>query len=261
MIGQFIRDNFIYLHPGYTVLNTVVFGVILGIAIILIIKMFKYIKKDPKDLLIPLVPFIFFGSSTRALVDNGIYPLTYALVTPGIYLLTGFAVIVTLLSAVFIEKRTRFDYRYIIFIVGAVMCIPSIIYMNHINWTTFFEVLGIWAVISSFFVLLRNEWSLIHDKFNLTVLIAHLFDATSTFVAVDFYGYQEQHVVPTALTNLMGTALVMYPLKIMVILSALYIIDLYVEDKTIKNMLKLAIFILGLAPGLRNFLSISMGTF
>lgn len=50
MIGQFIRDKFIYLHPGYTVLNTVVFGIILGIAIILIIKMFKYLKKTQKTL-------------------------------------------------------------------------------------------------------------------------------------------------------------------------------------------------------------------
>lgn len=261
MIGQFIRDKFIYLHPGYTVLNTVVFGIILGIAIILIIKMFKYLKKDPKDLVIPLIPFIFFGSSTRALVDNGIYPLTYALVTPGIYFLTGFIAIATLLSAVFLERKTGFDYRYTIFAVGAVMCVPSILYAGPINWTAFFEVIGMWAIISSFFVVLRNNWSLIHDRFNLSVLMAHIFDASSTFVAVDFYGYGEQHVVPSALTKLTGTAFVMYPLKIIVILSALYVIDLYVEDRTVKNMLKLAIFILGLAPGLRNFLSLSMGTF
>ena len=108
MILEYIRENFIYLHPGYTILNTVVFGIILGISILLIIKMFKYIKKDPADLMIPLVPFIFFGSSARALVDNNIYPLTYLLVTPGIYLLTGSAAIITLLAAVFLEKKTKF---------------------------------------------------------------------------------------------------------------------------------------------------------
>lgn len=258
---QFVRDKFIYLHPGYTLLNTVVFGIILGIVILLIIKMFKFLKKDPKDLVIPLIPFIFFGSSARALVDNGIYPLTYIFVTPGIYLLTGFIAIAAVLSAVFIERKTNFDYRYTIFAVGAVMCIPNIVYAGPINWTAFFQVIGIWAIMSSIFILLRNKWWLLKDKFNLSVLMAHLFDATSTFVAVDFYGYAEQHVLPTALTNLTGTAFVMYPLKIVVILSALYVIDTYVEDNTIKNMLKLAIFILGLAPGLRNFLSLSMGTF
>jgi uncharacterized membrane protein len=90
--------------------------------------------------------------------------------------------------------------------------------------------------------------------------MAHLFDASSTYIAVDYYGYYEQHVLPSALTTLFGTALVMFPLKIVVILGALYIIDTYIEDRTIANMLKLAIFILGLAPGLRNFLSLIMGT-
>jgi uncharacterized membrane protein len=90
--------------------------------------------------------------------------------------------------------------------------------------------------------------------------MAHLFDASSTYIAVDFYGYNEQHVLPNALTGLVGSAIVMFPLKIAVILGALYIIDTYIEDRTVANMLKLAIFILGLAPGLRNFLSLIMGT-
>ena len=259
-IWKFIQDNFLYLHPGYTILNTVVFGIILGIIVILIIKMFKYIKKDPKDLFIPLIPFIFFGSSARALVDNGIYPLILWLVTPGIYVLTGAITIATLLISVYVEKKTKFDYRYLMLIVGIIICIPNILNINHINWIAFFEVIGAWAAVSSIFVLLGAKWSLLKDKFNLSVLLAHLFDASSTFIAVDFYGYGEQHVLPNALMSLAGTAAVMFPLKIAVILAALYVIDEYVEDNTIKNMLKLAIFILGLAPGLRDFLSLCIGT-
>jgi uncharacterized membrane protein len=260
MILDYIQENFIYLHPGYTVLNTVVFGIILGISILLIIKMFEYIKKDPADLMIPLVPFIFFGSSARALVDNNIYPLTYLLVTPGIYVLTGLMAIGTVLASVLIEKKTKFDFRYTIFAVGAVLCLPNIIFMGPVNLIATLQVLGVWAFISSIFILLRNKWGLLKDKFNLSVLMAHLFDASSTYIAVDFYGYNEQHVLPNALTGLVGSAIVMFPLKIAVILGALYIIDTYIEDRTVANMLKLAIFILGLAPGLRNFLSLIMGT-
>jgi uncharacterized membrane protein len=257
---EYIRQNFIYLHPGYTVLNTIVFGVILGICILVIIKMFKYIKKDPAELMIPLIPFIFFGSSTRALVDNNIYPLTYLLVTPGIYILTGAMAIITVLIAVFVEKKANFDFRYFIFIVGVLLCIPNILFMGPVNLIATIQVVGIWALISSIFVLLKNKWELLNNRFNLSVLMAHLFDASSTFVAVDYYGYYEQHVLPSALTTLFGTAAIMFPLKIGVILGALYIIDTYIEDRTIANMLKLAIFILGLAPGLRNFLSLIMGT-
>ncbi|MEN4007021.1 MAG: DUF63 family protein [Methanobacteriaceae archaeon] len=259
-ISQFIQDNFLYLHSGYTPFNTIVFGIILGIVVILVIKMLKHIKKDPGYLFIPLLPFILFGSSARALVDNGIYPHILWLVTPGIYILTGFITIATLLISVYVENKTNFNYRYLMFIAGAILCIPNIISINHINWVAFFEVTGTWAVASSIFLLLRNKWSLLKDKFNSSALSAQLFDASSTFIAVDFYGYSEQHVLPNVLIGLAGTASVMFPLKIAVILAALYVIEEYIEDNTIKNMLKLAIFILGLAPGLRNFLSLSMGT-
>ncbi|OPY19612.1 MAG: hypothetical protein A4E26_02299 [Methanobacterium sp. PtaU1.Bin097] len=259
-ITEFITTHIVYFGPGYNVLNTLVFGIILGIIVILLIKMFRCIKKDPKDLIIPVIPFIFLGSSTRALVDNGIYPLSYLLITPGIYIITGLATIITLLVSVYIERKTNLDYRYLIFLVGVVICIPNILNISHINFVALAQVLGSWALLSSVFVIFRNKWSLIKDKFNLSVLLAHIFDASATFVAIDFYPYGEQHVLPNALIGLTGTALVMFPLKIIVILFALYVIDSYIEDKTIKNMLKLAILILGISTGLRDLLSLVMGT-
>jgi uncharacterized membrane protein len=259
-ITEFITTHIVYFGPGYNVLNTLVFGIILGIIVILLIKMFWCIKKDPKDLIIPVIPFIFLGSSTRALVDNGIYPLSYLLITPGIYIITGLATIITLLVSVYIERKTNLDYRYLIFLVGVVICIPNILNISHINFVALAQVLGSWALLSSVFVIFRNKWSLIKDKFNLSVLLAHIFDASATFVAIDFYPYGEQHVLPNALIGLTGTALVMFPLKIIVILFALYVIDSYIEDKTIKNMLKLAILILGISTGLRDLLSLVMGT-
>lgn len=258
-ISQFIQENFLYLHPGYTLFNTIIFGLILGLVVIVIIKMFKWIDKDPGDLLIPLIPFIFFGSSARALVDNGVYPLTLWLVTPGIYLLTGMITIFTLLVSIYLEKWTSYDYRYIIFIFGVLICIPNILSFQDINILAMFYVLFFWALFTGIFALIGLKWDLLKGKFNLAVLSAHFFDASSTYVAVDYYGYWEQHVLPSALTNFWGTAMVMFPLKILVILSALYVIDTSIEDKTIKNTLKLSIFILGLAPGLRNFLSLIMG--
>jgi Predicted membrane protein len=176
---HYIQENFIYLHPGYTTLNTIVFGIILGLVILLIIRMFRWIDKDPKDLFIPLIPFIFFGSSARALVDNGIYPLTYLLVTPGIYLLTGISAILTLLGSVLIERKTGWDYRYIIFMMGVVMCLPNLYYTQNLNLVVVFQVLGSWALISAPFILIGQKWSLLKDKFNLSVLLAHLLDASS----------------------------------------------------------------------------------
>jgi uncharacterized membrane protein len=258
--SDFITTYLVYFGPGYNLLNTIVFGILLGIFVILIIKMFKYIHKDPKDLIIPVLPFIFFGSSTRALVDNGIYPLSYLLITPGIYFITGFATILTLLVSVYVEKKINFDYRYFILLVGTIICLPNIFNINHINVVALLQVLGSWAIVSSIFILLRNKWSLIRDKFNLSVLLAQLFDASATFVAINFYPYREQHVLPNALIGITGTALVMFPLKLIIILLALYVIDSSIQDRTIKNMLKLSIFILGISTGLRDLLSLIIGT-
>lgn len=259
-VSQFITTYLIYFGPGYNIFNTIVFGIVLGIIVILIIKMFKFIKKDPKDLIFPVIPFIFFGSSTRALVDNGIYPLSYFLITPGIYFITGFMTIITLLASIYVERKTNFDYRYFILIVGVIICIPNLLKIPHINLIALLQVIGAWAIISAIFVILRTKWNLLRDKFNLSVIIAQIFDASATFVAIDYYPYMEQHVLPNALIGLAGTALVMFPLKIVIILLALYVIDKYIEDKTIKNMLKLAIFILGISTGLRDLLSLCIGT-
>ncbi|MEW6010654.1 DUF63 family protein [Methanobacterium alkalithermotolerans] len=259
-ISQFIQEHFLYLQPGYTLLNTIVFGLILGLVVLGLIKMFKWIDKDPQDLFLPLIPFIFLGSSTRALVDNGIYPLNLLLVTPGIYVLVGILTLLVLFGTILLEKRTGRDYRQVMFLMGMILCLPNIFNMGHINFQAFAAIIGIWLLFTAPFFLLGKKWKLLSDKFNLAALSAHLFDASSTFVAVDYYGYWEQHVLPAALTDMMGTAFIMFPLKIGVILGTIYFIDSEIEDKTIKNMLKLAIFILGLAPGLRNFLSLIMAT-
>ena len=255
----FIQDNFFYLEPGYTTFNTIIFGIVLGLIVLLIIKMFKWLDKNPTDLFIPLIPFIFLGSGARALVDNNIYPLIHLLVTPGIYIFVGFTTIIALFLSIAIEKKFSIDYKYSVFIIGLILCIPNIINLQNINIFATSLVLGAWLIFAILFFLISKKWELLSDKSNLIPLLAHLFDASSTFIAVDFFGYWEQHVLPGALTNLTGSAFVLYPLKISVILISLYLIDDNIDDEIIKNTLKLCIFILGFAPGLRNFLSLIMG--
>ena len=74
---------------GYTVFNTVVYTLMLVAFILAIIKMFKKLDIDPLSIFYSIIPFIFLGSSTRALVDNGVYPKTVFLITPGLYILVG----------------------------------------------------------------------------------------------------------------------------------------------------------------------------
>lgn len=259
-IYQIIYNNLLFIGHGYTITKTVVFGLLLGIIVLGIIKLFQYLKKDPSELFIPLIPFIFIGSCARALVDNHIYPQTLYTVTPGIYILVGSVTIITLLSSILIEKYLKIKYTYTILTIGLILTIPNIINLQTINIHTTLMVILPWLLISTIFILLRKHWTLINNKWNLLTISAHIFDATTTFIGVDFLSYYEQHVLPGTLTSITGTALILYPLKIIVILLALYYIDNYIEDPTVQNTLKLCIFILGLAPGMRNFFSMAMAT-
>lgn len=255
-----------YFFSGYTIFNTIVYGLILVIAIFGIIKLFEYYKINPTDLIFPLIPFIFLGSGVRALVDNGIYPYSWALITPGIYFIVGGAAILTLIFSIYLQKWKNIDFRYIIFSIGLILAIPNLINIHQLNFIASAEILLIWGILTAVFVVLGSFWPLFsldsyNGKINLSIISAHLFDASTTFIAVDYYGYFEQHVLPGSIYNLTGTAISMFPLKIIIISLALYLVDKYIDDEVIAGTLKLAIFVLGLAPGVRNFLSLGMGTF
>lgn len=254
-----------YFFSGYTLFNTIIYGLILIIAIFGIIKLFEYYEINPVDLIFPLIPFIFLGSGVRALVDNGIYPYSWALITPGIYFIVGGAAIITLLFSIYLQKWKNIDFRYTIFFVGIIIAIPNLINIHQLNLVAAAKILIIWGIFTAIFIIVGKFWHLFstdlyNGKINLSIISAHLFDASTTFIAVDYYGYFEQHVLPGSIYDLTGTAITMFPLKIIVISAGLYLIDRYIDDEIIAGTLKLAIFILGLAPGIRNFLSLAMGT-
>ena len=258
---------------GYTVFNTVVYTLILVIFVLAIIKMFKKLDIDPISIIYSIIPFIFLGSSTRALVDNGFYPKTVFLITPGLYILVGLITIASFLFSIYLFNKMEIDYRYTLFFLGIIFSVPNIILFSKINFTAIIYVFITWIIASlifmaiAFFVLYvmnKNTHNVIEKilqhKINFSIVLAHLFDASTTYVAVEYFNYTEQHVLPNALNQLFDTYLTLFPMKIIVIVAVLYIIDQYFEDQTIKNLLKLTVFVLGLAPGLRNILTMALGT-
>jgi len=261
----------IYFFSGYTIFNTLVYGLILIFILLFIIKLFKKIGKDPAKIMFAIIPFIFIGSATRALVDNGILPYSWFLITPGIYFIVGGLTILSLLISVKFENWEnirkirkiknigKIDYRYVIFLIGLIISIPILINIREINIIPFTYVIGVFLGVTALFGLISLKWDLLKDKYNFSILSAHLLDASSTFIAVDMFGYHEQHVLPNFIYTNVNTAISMFPLKIIVILLAIYAIDKYIDDKTIRGLLKLTIFVLGLAPGLRNLITLIMG--
>ena len=80
-----------------------------------------------------------------------------------------------------------------------------------------------------------------------------MFDATSTFVALQYFGYYEQHVVPSIFINIFSPISFVF-LKIVGIVAILLLLDRFKGDEEFNNYLKLIIGILGLGTGTRDFL-------
>ena len=95
-----------------------------------------------------------------------------------------------------------------------------------------------------------------------SIIMGHQVDASATYVGVSQFGYVEQHFLSKFFTKLFGTALILFPLKFLSVSLVLLLIDRYIEDEeaTLKGTIKLAMLILGLAPGLRDLFRLTMLT-
>ena len=96
------------------------------------------------------------------------------------------------------------------------------------------------------------------------MFLAHFLDGTATYRGIDLYGYGEKHVLPTVLIDLTGSAAVMLLLKFFLVLAIILLIDvLFREDLKsypgLANIMKFAVIFLGIAPGTRDLVRISLG--
>jgi uncharacterized membrane protein len=135
--------------------------------------------------------------------------------------------------------------------IGTVLCIVNVILIPWVFPIAGAIVLGLTFIWTALFWVPRKFSPNLLSRENLSILSAHFLDASATFTALTFFGYLEQHVLPRALIDPIGP-MVMFPLKIVVLLPVLYLIDRYAEDSQFKTLLKLVVLILGLAPGLRD---------
>jgi uncharacterized membrane protein len=99
---------------------------------------------------------------------------------------------------------------------------------------------------------------------NLLLFFGHFLDASATFIAIDYYGYVEKHVLPTFLIDVFQTASVMFILKAIIVIIVIYFIDIlykkdFLENPTLTGLVKIAVLVLGLAPGIRDVMRLAIG--
>lgn len=243
----------------YTLYATVVYAILFVAAIYLT---YKYILKKririDKNFMFSLVPFILLGGTMRALEDAGFY-YGYLFVSPGIYVTIFIITILSLITSLGLAKYFKKPYWHFLFGIGSVLLFYNIVQVLIIgvkNPQAFFMISGLMFVWSIIFFSISHFFPKYLSRINLVILLSHLLDASSSFVAVTFFNYREQHVVAGFLSNFGLWTL--FPLKIVVVWLTLFAIDRYVKEKEFQIWLKIAVLLLGLALGTRNLLSVSM---
>ena len=97
----------------------------------------------------------------------------------------------------------------------------------------------------------------------LTLYFGHFVDGSATYLGIDKYGYVEKHVLPTWFIEEFGTAIVMLPLKFLVVTGVIIALENEEHKEDQKQMISLLILFLlalGLGPGTRDILRIVFGT-
>lgn len=275
-IWEFIQNYYIdpiVFDTGYNPVNTITWAILLGVFLFGVIKLFKRLNISVNErFILSIIPFILAGSSLRVVEDAGIFnaPISYLLITPIIYFLVFAVTILTLLISKWLYDIGKIkDYQMLFASIGSLWFIINLLLLlyfeNIAQFYVPFLVIGA-ATLLTFIVHIILKYSgseLLSNKLNFTILWVHLLDASSTIVGIDLLGYHEKHVVPSYLIDLTNTALVMYPLKLLIFIPVLYILDSYFnedsESRNLKIFVKMVILILGLAPACRNTIRMTLG--
>jgi uncharacterized membrane protein len=239
---------------------------ILIVVLWLLLKVFKKIRLD-KKFIFAISPYIPVGILIRVLADTHTVEFSqWWSVTPGVYLLAMTLAWASVGIGFLAQKITKIGYHITSFIIGAAASLFLFWKISEylINPATIFYTLVMAAslTLAVYALSVLFKARLFRDKYNLAIMFGHLLDGSSTYIAHDYYGFYEEHILPNYFISLSGdSAAIMIPIKIIIVALTLYFMEKWYtgEPKTERNrtiyiLLKLLIFIVGFGPGLRNTL-------
>ncbi|MDY6931165.1 MAG: DUF63 family protein [Halobacteriota archaeon] len=266
-----------YINPivydtEYNRVDTSTYGIILFISLFLVLWLLKKLEvKIDERFILAVSPYMFLGSILRVMEDAEIFeaPIRYIFISPLIYFLLFFICISALLASLLLFRRGVIrDYIPLFSLTGVVLIILSLGILLQTGDIEFVwvppVVIGIALSISTALYLIGRSLDIIYltSPVNFLVLSAQLIDASSSYIGIGRLGYIGKHVLENFLIELTGSAAVMFPLKLSVMIPTLYILDTFFseeEDTDLKNILLLAVLMLGIGPGIRNTLRMTLG--
>ncbi|OPY25994.1 MAG: hypothetical protein A4E28_02790 [Methanocella sp. PtaU1.Bin125] len=268
-IDKYFIHPIVYSGEGYNPVNTVTYAIILGISLFAILKLMDVLKiRLDERFVISTAPYILLGASLRVIQDVGLLqpPFSYLFITPLVYVLAFVITATVLLTCLLLERKGVIkDYAKPYFWAGIagiaiVLGLLSTKQFSSAWWAPVVVVLLASAFTGGIYLVARHfKWDFLTNRLNMAILGAHMFDASSTFTAIDLVtGFAEKHVVPVFFINFTGTAAVMYVLKLAVFIPVIYVIEKYFkDDPQLYYAIKFVLLVLGFGPGIRNTLELT----
>lgn len=263
-VHRYYIDPIIY-DTSYNPVDTITWAIILGLVVLVLIRLLRRLNIPIDDeLVLSTLPYILAGSSLRVIEDADLVaaPWRYLLITPLIFFLVFFVTAACLLVARLIWKD-KYHTGYAA--IGVAWTIFNLALLSTLGFKDIWVIAAVFLLGSSLagaFQFMRSRLSaleFLRYRFSMMIIYVHMLDASSTYFGVDWFNYYEKHVVPTYFINLTGTAAIMFPLKLAVLLPALWMIDRYLQEPSLRNLTKLTLITLGLAPAVRNTLRLALG--
>ena len=241
LLNQYFISPFNALYE-YNLVNTISYGLLafLGIYFINYFIEHKKIKLDVYFIR-NLIPYILFGALMRSYVDKGLIEKTFFTVSPGLYLTLASLFLIGLLFG-------KLNELGIISLIAFLMRYGINFSIN--SYLIFILVVTIFASK----LLLNWTKSLKFTNLSNYAMTAQLFDAINTGFILLFFGGFEKHVLPRAIIDFFGTPLAFIPAKLVIVIPVIYYLN---KDKNkLAKLILIAIFVLGMAQGLRNLINV-----
>lgn len=275
MIGDFIYKY--YVGPivngeAYTIVDTLTYAAILIVSVYLV---YRWLNRTglqiDRDFIYATIPYVVLGGLLRVVEDTGMIPFPWhvLLVTPLIFFVVFFiAVIALILSRTCAQRGWIRHYWMGYGVGGGIACGIVLLVLGAFGLTVtriapeIFLIITGMAVVATLLViviLMRGfKWTFLSDPLYKLLIFGHMLDASATSYGIDLHPltYVEQHVVGSTLIQATGTAFSMFPLKLAVVIPALYVLELYRKEgnRALWHLVILAMIMVGLAPGIRDMM-------
>ncbi|MDD1697236.1 MAG: DUF63 family protein [Methanoregula sp.] len=282
MISDFIYKYYIdpiRMGQPYNIVDTLTYALILVLGVYLLYRWMSQstwlsdigFKIDARFILATL-PYVVLGGLLRVVQDTGMITgdFQFLLVTPLIYFVLFFFTISMLFLSRYLTLQ-GFTKSFLTFYTFAGIMSAFVVLLVLFAWGINYAhvdlfilaVIPLMALAATFLVwacmryILR--WEYVTDPLYLTLIFGQLLDASATSYGIDLHPsvrYIEQHVVGSGLIELTHTAFVMFPLKLVVLFPAIYIMELYRKEANpaFWHLVLLAMIVVGLAPGIRDMM-------